>query len=50
MAYSDAYRLLTEQRAYDREIEQRGLAAILEPYVAPVIPAQRSADAEVAVG
>ena len=42
MTFSETYRALSEQRAYQRAIEARGVSAILEPYVAPFIPAQRS--------
>ena len=37
MTYSEKYRQLTAQRAYERRVRAQGLAALVAPYV----PAQR---------
>ena len=44
MTYSDTWRALREQRAYERDVEAHGVEALIEPYVAPTIPEQRQPD------
>ena len=41
MRYSDTWRALREQRAHRRDIESRGVEAIVEPYTDAGIPEQR---------
>ena len=44
MSYSDTWRALREQRAYEREVKAHGVEALIEPYVEPQIPEQRQPD------
>jgi hypothetical protein len=41
MRYSDTWRALREQRAHRRDVESRGVQALVEPYTDARIPEQR---------